>query len=451
MVTRSTIMDTNAFRPGDPTGGLPPRTAELVDRRSGVLGSAYRLFYREPVHLVRGSGAHVFDADGNDYLDVYNNVASVGHAHPRVVAAIAEQAAALNTHTRYLHERIVDYSEALLGTMPDEVDRVMYLCTGSEANDLAVRVARAHTGGTGVIVSAEAYHGNTELTSALSPALGSAQELALDVRTVPAPDPYRTPVAAEDLGRWFAEQVAQQVADLERRGVRVAAFLADSIFSSDGVFPDPAGAAGFLAPAIEVVRRAGGVFIADEVQPGFGRTGDAMWGFARHGVVPEIVTLGKPMAAGIPVSALAAQTDVLASFGDHIPYFNTYGGNPVSMAAAQAVLDVLQEDKLQDHAADVGARMLAALREAAADHPRVGDVRGAGLYVGVDMVADPETKAPDVAAALDVVEALRERRILTSVCGPGNVLKLRPPLVFDDQDLDRLIDGFTDALTALGH
>jgi 4-aminobutyrate aminotransferase-like enzyme len=448
MVTRSTIMDTNAFRPGDPTGGLPPRTAELVDRRSGVLGSAYRLFYREPVHLVRGSGAHVFDADGNDYLDVYNNVASVGHAHPRVVAAIAGQAAALNTHTRYLHERIIDYSEALLDTMPDEVDRVMYLCTGSEANDLAVRVARAYTGGTGVIVSAEAYHGNTDLTSALSPALGSAQDLALDVRTVPAPDPYRTPVAAEDLGPWFADQVARQIADLERRGVRLAAFLADSIFSSDGVFPDPAG---FLAPAIDVVRRAGGVFIADEVQPGFGRTGDAMWGFARHGVVPEIVTLGKPMAAGIPVSAVAAQAEVLASFGDHIPYFNTYGGNPVSMAAAQAVLDVLQEDKLQEHAADVGARMLAALREAAVDHPRVGDVRGAGLYVGVDMVADPETKAPDVAAALDVVEALRERRILTSVCGPGNVLKLRPPLAFDDQDLDRLVDGFTDALAALGH
>ncbi|WP_369370069.1 aspartate aminotransferase family protein [Promicromonospora sp. Populi] len=448
MVTRSTIMDTNAFRPGDPTGGLPPRTAELVDRRSGVLGSAYRLFYREPVHLVRGSGAHVFDADGNDYLDVYNNVASVGHAHPRVVAAIAEQAAALNTHTRYLHERIVDYSEALLRTMPDEIDRVMYLCTGSEANDLAVRVARAHTGGTGVIVSAEAYHGNTELTSALSPALGSAQDLALDVRTVAAPDPYRAPVPAEDLGRWFADQVARQVADLERHGVRLAAFLADSIFSSDGVYPDPAG---FLAPAIEVVRRAGGVFIADEVQPGFGRTGDAMWGFARHGVVPELVTLGKPMAAGIPVSAVAAQADVLAAFGDHIPYFNTYGGNPVSMAAAQAVLDILQEDRLQEQAADVGARMLAALRDVAADHPRVGDVRGAGLYVGVDMVADPKTKAPDVAAALDVVEALRERRILTSVCGPGNVLKLRPPLVFDDQDLDRLIDGFTDALTALGH
>lgn len=451
MATRSTIMDTNAFRPGDPTGGLPPRTAELVDRRSGVLGSAYRLFYREPVHLVRGSGAHVFDADGNDYLDVYNNVASVGHGHPRVVDAIAKQAAALNTHTRYVHERIVDYSEALLATMPAEDYRVMYLCTGSEANDLAVRVARAHTGGTGVIVSAEAYHGNTELTSSLSPALGSGQDLALDVRTVPAPDPYRAPVAAEDLGRWFADQVARQVADLERRGVRLAAFLADSIFSSDGVFPDPAGDAGFLAPAIEVVRRAGGVFIADEVQPGFGRTGDAMWGFARHGVVPEIVTLGKPMAAGIPVSAVVAQADVLASFGDHIPYFNTFGGNPVSMAAAQAVLDVLQEDRLQEHAARVGARMLTALRETAANHPRVGDVRGAGLYVGVDMVADPETKAPDVAAALDVVEALRERRILTSVCGPGNVLKLRPPLVFDDQDLDRLIDGFSDALTALGH
>ena len=332
----------NTFRPGDPTGGLPPRTAELVDRRSGVLGSAYRLFYREPVHLVRGSGAHVFDADGNDYLDVYNNVASVGHAHPRVVAAIAEQAAALNTHTRYVHERIVDYSEALLATMPDEIDRVMYLCTGSEANDLAVRVARAHTGGTGVIVSAEAYHGNTELTSALSPALGSAQDLALDVRTVPAPDPYRAPVAARGPG------------PLVRRPGRPPGGRPGAARRADGRASSPTRSSrptvcsptrrappGSSRPPSRWCARAGGVFIADEVQPGFGRTGDAMWGFARHGVVPELVTLGKPMAAGIPVSAVAARADVLASFGDHIPYFNTYGGNPVSMAAAQAVLDVL--------------------------------------------------------------------------------------------------------------
>lgn len=446
MATRSTIMDTNSFRP-EAAGALPTATAELVARRSRVLGPSYRLFYRTPVHLVSGRGAHLVDADGADYLDVYNNVASVGHAHPRVVEAMAAQAATLNTHTRYLHERVVGYSEDLLGTMPAELDRVMYLCTGSEANDLAVRVAQAHTGGTGVVVSAEAYHGNTALTSALSPALGTAQPLGAAVRLVPAPDGYRAGTA--DLGIWFADQVARAIADLERHGVRFAAFLADSIFSSDGVFPGPAGPGGFLAPAIEVVHRAGGVFIADEVQPGFGRTGSHFWGFARHGVVPDLVTLGKPMGNGIPVAALAARGEVLEAFGGSIPYFNTFGGNPVSIAAAQAVLDVLRDEGLQARAARVGAMLRDELRVLVADDPRIGDVRGAGLYVGVDVVTDPDTRTPDTAMALDLVEALRDRRILTSVCGPGNVLKLRPPLVFDEADLDRFLVGFAEVLAAV--
>ncbi|MCG2799111.1 MAG: aspartate aminotransferase family protein [Cellulomonas sp.] len=444
MATRSTIMDTNSYRP-ELAGALPAATAGLVHRREQVLGPAYRLFYRTPVHLVRGTGSHLFDAEGNDYLDVYNNVASVGHAHPRVVAAIAEQAAALNTHTRYLHEAVVAYSEDLLALLPDPVDAVMFCCTGSEANDLAVRVAQQHTGGTGIVVSAEAYHGNTALVSGMSPALGTGQPLGTEVRTVPAPDGYR--VATPDLGLWFADQVRAAITDLERHGIRFAAFLADSIFSSDGVYPDPAGPLGFLAPAIDVVHAAGGVFIADEVQPGFGRTGDAFWGFARHDVLPDLVTMGKPMGNGIPVSALAARSDVLRDF--ELPYFNTFGGNPVSIAAAHAVLGVLQDEGLQAHAARVGARVRRELTALAAVDPRIGDVRGAGLYLGVDVVTDPVSKTPDVATALDLVEALRDRRVLTSVCGPGNVLKLRPPLVFDDSDADRLLDAFDDSLRSL--
>ncbi|MCV2392945.1 aspartate aminotransferase family protein [Actinotalea sp. M2MS4P-6] len=456
MATRSTIMDTNSFRADG--AALPQATAQLVRRRGAVLGPSYRLFYRNPVHLVAGHGAHLTDADGHDYLDVYNNVASVGHAHPRVVAAMAEQAATLNTHTRYLHDAIVGYSEDLLSLLPDEIDRVMFLCTGSEANDLAVRVAQAHTGGTGVVVSAEAYHGNTALTSGLSPALGTAQPLGADVRLVPAPDAYRLSppsglpgwVDSEpDVGTWFADQVARAIADLERHGTRFAALLVDSIFSSDGVYPEPVSPS-FLAPAVEVVHRAGGVLIADEVQPGFARTGTHFWGFARHGVVPDLVTMGKPMGNGIPVSGLAARSDVLATFGESIPYFNTFGGNPVSIAAAQAVLDVMREEDLQGNALRVGAQMLDGLRALAADHPRIGDIRGAGLYVGVDVVTDRESRAPDVAGALDLVEALRERRVLTSVCGPGNVLKLRPPLAFDEADLDRLLTELGAALAELG-
>lgn len=457
VATRSTIMDTNAYR-ADSGVPLPPRTAQLVARRQEVLGPSYRLFYRRPVHLVSGHGAHLVDADGVDYLDVYNNVASVGHAHPRVAAAIAEQAATLNTHTRYLHDGIVGYGESLLELLPEQIDRVMFCCTGSEANDLAVRVAQAATGGTGVVVTAEAYHGNTALTSGMSPALGTAQPLGTDVRVVPAPDAYRLrmggtghPDDAGDpaaLGRWMADQVRTQIADLERHGIRFAAFLADSIFSSDGVHPDPAG---YLRPVIEAVHQAGGVWIADEVQPGFARTGDAFWGFDRHGVVPDLVTTGKPMANGIPMSALAARSEVLAPFGEQIPYFNTFGGNPVAMAAAQAVLDVIHDEGLQRHAATVGARLLTELRHLAAHHPSVGDVRGAGLYIGVDLVQDPVTRAPDTATALDVVEGLRDRYVLTSVCGPGNVLKLRPPLVFDDDDVDRLCTELDEVLTEVEH
>jgi 4-aminobutyrate aminotransferase-like enzyme len=436
-------MDTNSFRP-DAGTELPPETAALIGRRDRVLGASYRLFYRHPVHLVRGAGAHLYDADGTEYLDVYNNVASVGHCHPRVVRAIADQAATLNTHTRYLHNKVVDYSEDLLSTMPAALDRAMFMCTGSEANDLAVRVAQAHTGGTGVVVSAEAYHGNSALTAQLSPALGTAQHLGQEVRTVPAPDASRVPAA--DLGAWFAAQVAAAIADLERHGVRFAAFLADSIFSSDGVHPDPPG---YLGPAVDVVHRAGGVFIADEVQPGFARTGQEFWGFARHGVVPDLVTMGKPMGNGIPVSAMVARASVLAEFGDRIPYFNTFGGNPVAIAAAQAVLDVIRDEDLQLHSDRVGSRLLAELRRMALGHEAVGDVRGAGLYLGLEIV-DPATGEPDGPGALDVVESLRERRVLTSVCGAGgNVLKLRPPLVFDDADADRLVTELDAALGAL--
>ncbi|WP_028046753.1 aspartate aminotransferase family protein [Cellulomonas sp. URHE0023] len=431
MATRSTIMDTNSFR-ADRAEALPAPIAQLVERRASVLGPSYRLFYRTPVHLVRGQGAHLFDADGARYLDVYNNVASVGHCHPRVVRAVAEQAAQLNTHTRYLHERVVAYSEDLLSTLPPAIDRVMFLCTGSEANDLAVRVAEHATGGTGVVVSAEAYHGNTALTSLLSPALGTAQRLGAQVRTVPAPDPYRSGVPAAELGTWFADRVAEAIADLERHGVKLAAFVADSIFSSDGVFPDPPG---YLARAIEVVHRAGGVFVADEVQPGFARTGEEFWGFARHGVVPDIVTTGKPMGNGVPISALAARAEVLAPFGESIPYFNTFGGNPVSIAAAQAVLDVIREEDLQARTAVTGRLFLDAITEVTAQRSCVGDVRGTGLYIGVEVVDDEGR--PDSATALDLVEGLRDRHVLTSVCGPGgNVLKVRPPLVFDAADVE---------------
>lgn len=415
-MTFSSIMDSNSYRGGSDAD-------PLIEARQRLLGPSYRLFYDNPVQLVRGEGSRLYDADGRCYLDAYNNVASVGHCHPHVIRAVVRQLSTLNTHTRYLHEGIVDYSQRLLATFPepgrDGSYQVMYACTGSEVNDLALRVAAMHTGARGVIVSSEAYHGNTEAVTAISPSIGGQTSIGAHVRTV---DP--------DLSG-----VAEAIADLQACGHGVSALMVDTIFSSDGIHPDPT----VLAPAVELVRAAGGVLIADEVQPGFGRTGTGMWGFSRHGVVPELVTMGKPMANGMPVAAMVARADVLASFAEGVPYFNTFGGNPVSMAAAAAVLDVIEDEQLITNAATVGA----ALRAAVADltDPRIGAVRGAGLYLGVD--------TPDRETARRVVNGMRERGVLISVCGAdGNVLKIRPPMVFSMSDVDWFIAELTAVLAS---
>jgi 4-aminobutyrate aminotransferase-like enzyme len=427
----SNIMDSNSYTAdgaGDP----------LIARRERVLGPAYRLFYDQPVHLVRGEGSHLFDADGVRYLDAYNNVASVGHCHPHVGDAVSRQMAMLNTHTRYLHRGIVDYSERLLATMPAEVDQVIYACTGSEVNDLALRVAEIRTGATGVVVTRDAYHGNTATATAISPSLGGATSIGPNVRVVDPPDTYR--VSADEVAARFTAEVAQAADDLIAAGYGVSCLIVDTIFSSDGIFADPV-----LGAAVDKVRTRGGVFIADEVQPGFARTGASMWGFDRHGVVPDIVTMGKPMGNGIPVAAMAARADVLKPFAVGVPYFNTFGGNPVSMAAASAVLDVIEQEHLLANARTVGDALCAEL--AAIDDPRLGDVRGAGLYVGVEVVRDPETKEPDRAEARRLVNAMRERHVLISVCGhDGNVLKIRPPLVFSASDVDWFCSAFTETL-----
>lgn len=446
MKTRSTIMDTNSFQAED-ANTLSPELRALTEKRSQVLGGAYRLFYRNPVHLVKGKGQYLWDAEGRQYLDVYNNVASIGHCHPAVIEAVCAQMSELNTHTRYLHERIIDYSEALLATLPDDIDRAMYMCTGSEANDLAIRVARAYSGGTGIIVTKEAYHGTSDLTSGASPALGTGQPLAPTTRLVMPPDHYR--VNVPELGDWFANEIQQQIDDIAAHGIKFAGFLADSIFSSDGVLPYPRG---FLKKAVNLVHANGGIFIADEVQPGFARTGESFWGFGRHDVVPDIVTTGKPMGNGIPVSGLLAKHDVLASFSDQIPYFNTFGGNPVAMAAAQAVLSVIQEEKLQEHSLTVGTVLLEALQTLQNKYECVGDVRGAGLFIGFELVKDRANKTPDKTLALNLIEALREERVLTSVAGPyGNVLKLRPPLAFQLEDIEWLVGALDRSLARLVH
>lgn len=438
----SSIMDGNSFRASD-LDHLDPQERELVLRRQRSLGPSYRLFYRTPVHAAASLGAYLFDAQGERFLDAYNNVPSVGHANPRVIEAVTAQMKRLNTHTRYLQEGIVNYSEQLLATLPDHIGSVMFTNSGSESNDLAMRVARLWTGGTGVVVTTEAYHGTTELLSRVSPAISGGFPDDPTVRVIPAPDTYR--VQVEDIGPWFADRVREAFDDLIAHGVRPAAFLADSIFSSDGIFPEPRG---FLAAAIDVVHEYGALFIADEVQPGFCRTGEEFWGFQRHGVAADLVSMGKPMGNGIPAAALAGRPEVLARFGEEVPYFNTFGGNSVSIAAAQAVLDFIQQERLIDSVRHTGQTIKTGLEALAQRFELIGDVRGAGLYLGADIVADRETKAPDSRAALRIVNGLRDRRVLISVAGPGNnVLKIRPPLVFGEDEAAILLEAVEDVLT----
>ena len=426
---------------------LPDQMQKNIRRRDHSLGPGYRLFYDTPIEIVRGKGVTLFDRDGNDYLDVYNNVPSVGHAHPKVIAAVHEQMQTLNTNTRYVQESILDYSEQLLSTFPAELGHVMFTCTGSEANDLAMRVAKYATGNQGIIVTSGAYHGLTTEVASFSPSLGAGVPLGANVRVIDAPDVLRFSSGQGSLEDHLRNQVRAAIADLHRHGIGLAAFIADSIFSSDGVF---AGPAGFLRPIIEEVHAAGGLYIADEVQPGFGRTGAEWWGFQRHGIVPDIVTIGKPMGNGIPVAAAIFKPELLVEFGKNIRYFNTFGGNSVAIAAAQAVLDVIREESLIENAHKVGEKIISGLKDLTQGLDQVAEVRGSGFFIGVDLVADRTTLTPNGDAAASIVNALRDERILISACGAqGNVLKLRPPMPFSSTDADRLLEGMGRAFKAL--
>jgi 4-aminobutyrate aminotransferase-like enzyme len=436
----------NGFDPSR-LGELPEQMQKNIRRRDQSLGPGYRLFYDTPLEVVRGKGVTLFDRDGNEYLDVYNNVPSVGHAHPKVIAAVHEQMQTLNTNTRYVQESILDYSEQLLSTFPAELGHVMFTCTGSEANDLAMRVAKYATGNQGIIVTSGAYHGLTAEVSSFSPSLGIGVPLGANVRVIDAPDALRYSSDQGSLEDHLRNQVRAAIADLHRHGIGLAAFIADSIFSSDGVF---AGPAGFLRPIIEEVHAAGGLYIADEVQPGFGRTGQEWWGFQRHQIVPDIVTIGKPMGNGIPVAAAIFKPELLVEFGKNIRYFNTFGGNSVAIAAAQAVLDVIREESLIENALKVGEKIITGIKDLSQGLDQVAEVRGSGFFIGVDLVTDRSSLTPDGGAAAGIVNALREDRILISACGAqGNVLKLRPPMPFSSNDADRLLEGIGRAFKAL--
>ena len=432
----------NAYIPG--RVNLNPVTAAMIARRDALLGPAYRLQYEHPLHIVRGEGVWLIDPQGRRYLDIYNNVTSLGHCHPAVTEAICKQVQTLATNTRYLHDTILDLAERLLATVTEtELAHLMLTCTGSEANDLAYRIAQVRTGGTGVIVTETAYHGFTDAVSKFSPSLGLTVDLGAHVRLVPAPCAYHAEGA--DIAERFTRDVEAAIADLKRHGIKPAALIVDSVFTSDGILPEPAG---FLKGAVEAIKRAGGLFVADEVQPGFGRTGEHMWGFQRHGVIPDIVTMGKPMGNGQPIAGLLATADALAEFGQNSRYFNTFSGNAVSCAAAVAVLDTIEKEGLIQHAAKVGKLLRDGIAGLASQHEAIGDVRGVGMFVGVELVADRATRAPDREFTTRVVNRMRDQGVLLSGCAKGhNVLKIRPPLVLSAEQAGTVIEVLDEALS----
>ncbi|WP_342245388.1 aspartate aminotransferase family protein [Pseudomonas sp. OTU5201] len=422
---------------------------DLLQRRHQVMGSQSPLFYDKPLQLVQGQGVWLYDEAGRRYLDVYNNVPCVGHCHPRVVAAMAGQAATLNIHTRYLNERIVAYAERLTGTFDASLDSVMFTCTGSEANELALRMARYCTGNKGVIVSDYNYHGNTTTLAELTTALPSSEPFSRHARAVPIPCLYRAPTgtSAEQLADQYVAKVAEAIASLEAQGTRLAAMLIDTLFANEGI---PRLPAGYIERIADLVHQAGGLLIVDEVQSGFARTGAHMWGHQAHGAVPDIVTLGKPMGNGFPLAGLVTSRRRVEAFGGTNLYFNTFGGSPVAAAVGMAVLDAIEDEQLLCNAREVGAHLATELERLATRHSIIGDVRGKGLFFAVELVRNCSDKTPAGIEARRIVNQMRERGVLISKIGPGdNILKIRPPLVFTPADADFFIDTLDTVMNEL--
>lgn len=437
----------NRFDPRRAADLLDAPEQDLLARRRRVLGDIYPLFYDRPLHVVRASGTRLFDGQGREHLDAYNNVQAVGHSNPRVAEAVHRQLTLMNTHTRYLQDGIVTYAERHLATHPDHLDRMVFTNSGSEANDLAVTLARWRTGGHGVVVTTNAYHGTTTLLAALSPENGPGMPVAPWVRTVAPPDPLREGDAA---GTRFADDIRAAAADLQASGWGFAALLLDTILATDGIIPGPDG---LLAAAFAATHECGGLVIADEVQPGMGRLGRHLWGYRRHTDDVDLVTCGKPLAGGLPVGTLVLNSELSDSYARDHRYFNTFGGNPAGIAAATAVLDEIEDRDLIGAARRIGEHLLTELRSIhrrmPTDIPQPVDIRGCGMYVGVEFGEHDGTDGGVWAAR--VVHGLRRRRVLISAVGRrGEVLKIRPPLVFDLADADLFLSAYAEVVADLG-
>ncbi len=429
-----------------------PSIQAMLDRRRRLLGSGPKLYYDVPFHPVRGQGVHLYDASGKQYLDAYNNVPHVGHCHPRVVDAICRQAALLNTNTRYLFDHVLDYAERLIETAPG-LDTVLFTCTGSEANDLAGRLARAFTGARGVVTTHRGYHGNTTFLDSIDGSTIKSNPDSPDWWTTVSPPVAGMLVEGPDFdaaAAAYADEINTAIESLRVRGHGSSAFFFDTYFCADGVHPTRFG---FMREAVRRFHAAGGIVVADEVQPGLARNGEYFWGFQQLGIAADIVTCGKPMGNGHPIGVLLTRREIAESFFGADRYFNTFAGNPVSSAAGLAVLDVIRDEDLQANAGRVGAELIDGLQQLGDRHEIVAAVRGAGFLIGVELVKNRQTMEPAGDETRRVINEMCRRGVLVGLTGPNrrarNVLKIRPPLVFRSEHAERLVATLDDVLASL--
>ncbi len=419
-------------------------TKDLVARRERVLGVGAPLFYEEPIHIVRGEGVFLFDALGKRYIDMYNNVPCVGHANPHVVEAMREQAATLNVHSRYLHEGVLDYAERLVDKHDSSLERIVFTCTGTEANEVAITMARLATGGQGIICTDRAYHGNSTLVSKLTWAGGRSDPEIRSVRFPQAYRPIEEGLSEAALADRYLADVDAAIESFAAEGIPLAGMLVCSLLANEGLPTIPQG---YMARAAQKIRDAGGLFIADEVQAGFCR-GGRWWGYEVTDFVPDIATLGKPMGSGLPLAGVVARGDLVDTFRKRSGYFNTFAASPLQAAAGRAVLDVIETEKLDEQVSDVGNYLRDRLGKIECE--AMGDIRGNGLFIGLDWVSDRETKKPDPEASKRVVNRLKEKGFLTSNAGAlFNVIKLRPPLIFDRDHADLFLTAFEETIKEL--
>ena len=421
--------------------------SSIQSLRETHLAPSLSLSYTIPLHIVKGEGQYLYDTDGNQYLDAVNNIQHVGHCHPKVVEAATAQYQRLNTNTRYLDETIVNYAQALTDKLPQGLDVCFFTNSGSEANDLALRIARHVTQSKETIVLDAAYHGNLSSLIEISPYKhdGPDGSGAPDfVHTIPMPDPFRGKYRGEESGKEYANEVQIAIDKIQESGKRVSVFIAESLMGCGGQLVPPRG---FLKESFQKVSKAGGLCIADEVQIGFGRMGDHFWGFETQGIVPDIVTVGKSMGNGHPLSAVVTTKAIAEKFNNGMEYFNSFGGNPVSCAVGHAVLNVIEEEGLQQNAKDVGFYLKSLLNELKEKYTIIGDVRGFGLFLGIELVRDPQSLEPADKEADQIVNSMKEKGILISTDGPDhNVLKIKPPLVFAKDNAIQLVETLNGVL-----